>query len=234
MYRTVSYRILPYLVLLYSDDDGDRDTSNYFADDNPLCHVTAKLERGGERRYEFSGPLGEKIKESLQENASAESPLDPAMHQHQHEYDEHRDSLRCSRRHFESLSLTEGVNPMARPRRESNPTFASSSSSAYMSATTPVPVPADKDKSRDRDRDSVSVSPLSTHLGPVSVCEPDKHTVAAKMVPKVNILKVPRRSIGSVTSLSLDDQTLHSYAKDDYANYAIGKALQHNRVTVSQ
>ena len=64
--------------------------------------------------------------------------------------------------------------------------------------------------------------------------EPDKHTVAAKMVPKVNILKVPRRSIGSVTSLSLDDQTLHSYAKDDYANYAIGEALQQNRVTVSQ
>ena len=206
MYRTVSYRILPYLVLLYSDDDGDRDTSNYFADDNPLCHVTAKLERGGERRYEFSGPLGEKIKESLQENASAESPLDPAMHQHQHqhEYDEHRDSLRCSRRRFES------------------------------SSSAPVHVPADQDKSRDRDRDSVSVSPLSTHLGPVSVCEPDKHTVAAKMVPKVNILKVPRRSIGSVTSLSLDDQTLHSYAKDDYANYAIGKALQHYRVTVSQ
>ena len=138
--------------------------------------MTAKLERGGERRYEFSGPLGEKIKESLQENASAESPLDPAMlqHQHQHEYDEHRDSLRCSRRHFESLSLTEGVNPMARPRRESNPTFASSSSSAYMSATAPVPVPADQDRSRDRDRDSVSVSPLSTHLGPAPAAIPSR------------------------------------------------------------
>jgi hypothetical protein len=61
--------------------------------------------------------------------------------------------------------------------------------------------------------------------------EPERQqvAVAAKMVPKVNILKVPRRSIGSVTSLSLDDQTLHSYAKDDYANYAIGDILQHYR-----
>jgi hypothetical protein len=60
--------------------------------------------------------------------------------------------------------------------------------------------------------------------------EPEKQqvAVAAKMVPKVNILKVPRRSIGSVTSLSLDDQTLHSYAKDDYANYAIGDILHHD------
>jgi hypothetical protein len=60
--------------------------------------------------------------------------------------------------------------------------------------------------------------------------EPERQqvAVAAKMLPKVNILKVPRRSIGSVTSLSLDDQTLHSYAKDDYANYAIGDILQHD------
>jgi hypothetical protein len=61
--------------------------------------------------------------------------------------------------------------------------------------------------------------------------EPEKQqlAVAAKMMPKVNILKVPRRSIGSVTSLSLDDQTLtlHSYAKDDYANYALGDIMQH-------
>ena len=138
-------------------DDGDRDSSSFFADDNPLSHVTAKLERGGERRYEFSGPLGDKIKESLNS------------------------------------------------------------------------APGDQ----DRDRDSVSVSPLSTHLSPVPEPEPEPEkqqlAVAAKMMPKVNILKVPRRSIGSVTSLSLDDQTLtlHSYAKDDYANYALGDIMQH-------
>jgi hypothetical protein len=147
---------LSYL-LSYPDDDGDRDNSSFFADDNPLSHVTAKLEMGGERRYEFSGPLGDKIKESL--NAA----------------------------------------------------------------------PADQDRDRERDRDSVSVSPLSTHLTPAADPIPERQqvAVAAKMVPKVNILKVPRRSIGSVTSLSLDDQTLHSYAKDDYANYAIGDILQH-------
>jgi hypothetical protein len=152
---------LSYL-LSYPDDDGDRDNSSFFADDNPLSHVTAKLERGGERRYEFSGPLGDKIKESL--NAA------------------------------------------------------------------PPDQDTDRERDRDRDRDSMSVSPLSTHLTPAADPIPEKQqvAVAAKMVPKVNILKVPRRSIGSVTSLSLDDQTLHSYAKDDYANYAIGDILHHD------
>jgi hypothetical protein len=132
--------------------------------------VTAKLERGGERRYEFSGPLGEKIKESLQEDASAESLLVPAEHLQEYQYHEHRERdierernhLRSSRRHFESLSLSEGVNPMARTRRGSLPTF--SSSSAYISSSSFAPVPLDQ--SRDQDRDSVSVSPLSMHLSP--------------------------------------------------------------------
>ena len=67
--------IISIQILLFTGEEGDIIEGNFFADDNPLSHVTAKLESGSRnRQYEFSGPLGDKIKEylKLEEDISSE------------------------------------------------------------------------------------------------------------------------------------------------------------------